>query len=166
MTPQELAKIEAATAARNARHERADRPGDFDKGDRVTKAGHLDECQSGAQGAACGYNAGWTDPGDKVMRVAASRAPRSSPLRPTGESAASLRPGDCRARGVAAAVAARQNDNPEGRSLGERCIMSFGSSSGPIMQSQLYNNTYQLSCRPRTTSPSGWRWSTTCASCG
>ena len=37
-----------------------------------------------------------------------------------------------------------QNDNPEGRSLGERCIMSFGASSGPIMQPQLYNNNYQF----------------------
>jgi hypothetical protein len=37
-----------------------------------------------------------------------------------------------------------QNDNPEGRSLGERCIMSFGQSSGPIMQPQLYNNDYQI----------------------
>ncbi len=34
--------------------------------------------------------------------------------------------------------------NPENLSLGERCIMSFGSSSGPIMQPQLYNNNYQF----------------------
>ena len=37
-----------------------------------------------------------------------------------------------------------QNDNPEGRSLGERCIMSFGSSAGPPMLPLLYNNTYQI----------------------
>jgi hypothetical protein len=37
-----------------------------------------------------------------------------------------------------------QNDNPEGRSLGERCIMSFGQSSGPVMQPQLYNNNYMF----------------------
>ena len=41
-------------------------------------------------------------------------------------------------RGVA------QNDNPEGRSLGERCLMSFGFSSGPVMQPQLYNSNYQF----------------------
>jgi len=35
-------------------------------------------------------------------------------------------------------------DNPEERSLGERCIMSFGVSSGPVMTSQLYNNSYQF----------------------
>jgi hypothetical protein len=35
-------------------------------------------------------------------------------------------------------------DNPEERSLGERCIMSFGVSSGPVMTSQLYNNNYQF----------------------
>src|SRR4029079_4734402 len=37
-----------------------------------------------------------------------------------------------------------QNDNPEGRSLGERCLMSFGFSSGPVMQPQLYNSNYQF----------------------
>ncbi len=46
--------------------------------------------------------------------------------------------------GSTAAARPGQNDNPEGRSLGERCIMSFGQSSGPIMQSQLYNNNYQF----------------------
>jgi hypothetical protein len=35
-------------------------------------------------------------------------------------------------------------DNPEDRSMGERCIMSFGISSGPVMTDQLYNNTYQF----------------------
>ena len=39
---------------------------------------------------------------------------------------------------------AGQNDNPETRSLGERCIMSFGISSGPVMTPQLYNNTYKF----------------------
>jgi hypothetical protein len=35
-------------------------------------------------------------------------------------------------------------DNPENRSLGERCILSFGSSAGPPMLPLLYNNTYQI----------------------
>ena len=29
----------------------------------------LDECRGGSRGVNCGYNAGWTDPGDWVMRV-------------------------------------------------------------------------------------------------
>ena len=35
-------------------------------------------------------------------------------------------------------------DGPEMRSLGERCILSFGSSAGPPMIPLLYNNNYQI----------------------
>jgi hypothetical protein len=35
-------------------------------------------------------------------------------------------------------------DGPEMRSLGERCLMSFGSSAGPPMIPLLYNNNYQI----------------------
>jgi len=35
-------------------------------------------------------------------------------------------------------------DGPEGRSLGERCILSFGSSAGPPMLPTMYNSTYQI----------------------
>lgn len=36
------------------------------------------------------------------------------------------------------------NDGPEGRSLGERCLLSFGSSSGPPMLPTMYNSYYQF----------------------
>ncbi|MBT8146825.1 MAG: hypothetical protein KJN90_08220, partial [Gammaproteobacteria bacterium] len=36
------------------------------------------------------------------------------------------------------------NDGPEGRSLGERCIIGFGSTGGPPMMNVLYNNVYQF----------------------
>jgi hypothetical protein len=36
------------------------------------------------------------------------------------------------------------SDNPETRALGERCLLSFGNSSGPVMLPGLYNNTYQV----------------------
>jgi hypothetical protein len=35
-------------------------------------------------------------------------------------------------------------DGPEVRSLGERCLLSFGSSAGPPMIPLLYNNNYQI----------------------
>jgi len=38
----------------------------------------------------------------------------------------------------------RADDNPETKSLAERCLTSFGSSAGPIMLPLLYNNTYQF----------------------
>ena len=35
-------------------------------------------------------------------------------------------------------------DHPEERSLGERCLVGFGSSGGPPMLNVLYNNNYQI----------------------
>jgi hypothetical protein len=35
-------------------------------------------------------------------------------------------------------------DNPETRSLGEQCLLSFGNSAGPVMLPLLYNNNYQF----------------------
>jgi hypothetical protein len=35
-------------------------------------------------------------------------------------------------------------DGPEARPLGERCLMAFGSSSGPPMLPVMYNNNYQI----------------------
>jgi hypothetical protein len=35
-------------------------------------------------------------------------------------------------------------DGPEARPLGERCLMSFGSSAGPPMLPVMYNNNYQI----------------------
>lgn len=35
-------------------------------------------------------------------------------------------------------------DGPEARPLGERCLMSFGSSGGPPMLPVMYNNNYQI----------------------
>jgi hypothetical protein len=103
----------------------------------------------GFAGVGCGYNSGWTDPGDLVMKVgdqgrtsfitfpANGRIPPSIP----GAPAFTARGGG---EGSNAAQRPGQNDNPEGRSLGERCIMSFGQSSGPVMQPQLYNNDYEF----------------------
>jgi len=37
-----------------------------------------------------------------------------------------------------------RNDGPEGRSLGERCILSFGNNSGPVMTPVMYNSHMQI----------------------
>jgi hypothetical protein len=107
----------------------------------------------GFSGVGCGYNSGWTDPGDLVMRVAGQ--PRTSFITfpANGRVPASIKTappvavrggGNEGGEGSTAAARPGQNDNPEGRSLGERCIMSFGQSSGPVMQPQLYNNNYEI----------------------
>jgi len=160
LTKEEAAKLEGDTATRNARLNAPTNPEllkvwtDPNRG-----VDNADDCRSGSRGAACGYNAGWTDPGDLVMRVRGE--PRTSlitfpkngrvPVRnQAGAPTAAQRAAAARAaaneggEGDTRPQRPGANDNPEGRSLGERCIMSFGSSSGPIMQSQLYNNTYQF----------------------
>src|SRR5690348_18301857 len=71
MSADEMKTIEKDTQSRNAR-QNAQTPQSVR--DNWTKTGTQpdtsDECRSGSRGAACGYNAGWTDPGDWVMRVA------------------------------------------------------------------------------------------------
>jgi hypothetical protein len=43
-----------------------------------------------------------------------------------------------------ATAQSRNFDGPEVRSLGERCIVGYGSSGGPPMLNVLYNNNYQI----------------------
>jgi hypothetical protein len=100
--------------------------------------------------AGCGYNAGWTDPGTIVMRVGGQ--PRSSFITTPASGRVPPRLPNAPAPRVVAtgdeSGGARErpgaNDNPEGRSPPERCLMSFGNISGPVMTPSLYNNNYQI----------------------
>jgi hypothetical protein len=115
-----------------------------------------DTCSGGRSGAAqvCNYDAAWTAPGEKVMRV--NGQPRTSLLTtpdgryPRGKRQETAAERERRARlatgeggGGAASAAERnrgpQNDNPETRGLAERCIVVR---SGPPMFDGLYNNNY------------------------
>ncbi len=40
--------------------------------------------------------------------------------------------------------AGRSNDGPEGRGLGERCLVGFGNLSGPVMSPVIYNSNLQF----------------------
>ncbi|MEO8113214.1 MAG: hypothetical protein ABI655_02455 [Phenylobacterium sp.] len=97
-----------------------------------------------AGGDVGGYNRGWLDPGSTVMRVGGE--PRTSFLTtPNGQ----VPP---RKKGAPAAPSffgggGRMGsfDSYETRSLGERCILSFGRNSGPPMfPNGFYNNNYQF----------------------
>jgi hypothetical protein len=119
------------------------------------------------------YNQGWIDNGSQVMRVHGQ--PRTSLLTtPDGQvpplkgqpahskepSAGSVESGLKAAKqvadmdvftaqgntsGQAAALKSGQFDNPESRSLGERCLISFGRNGGPPMLANgFYNNNYQI----------------------
>ncbi len=146
LSDEEVAKIEGATNARNAR-QNAPTPRELQENWREIglQPDTLDECRSGSRGAACGYNAFWTDPGDLVMRVngqgrtshitypADGRMPERVPESEHG------RPQIVQSS-EASGFDGRDN-NPEERGLGERCIY-MSSTSGPVMTDTLYNNNY------------------------
>jgi hypothetical protein len=89
-----------------------------------------------------GYNRGWLDPGNHVMRV--NGQPRSSILTTPDGKVPPRKPGappesDGRGGG------ANAFDSYEIRSLGERCIIGFGRNAGPpMMANGFYNNNYQI----------------------
>jgi len=152
LTPQETAELEGAN---NSLIELGNRPTPASATVKDLPA----DC-SGGRVTNCNYNAAWTDPGQTVMRVGGQ--PRSALLTTpngrtppvkagaraaAGRAAAGQGPGE--GEGAPQTAAARnaesaRNENPEGRGLGERCILSFGRSAGPPMFDQLYNSTYQF----------------------
>jgi len=133
LTSDEAKAIEGASDQRNTRL-RANTDTSIKDPDK------LPECQSGAQGAACGYNAFWTDPGTRLIRIGGEA--RTSILTAPTSGRLPSRP-DVPA-GRARAQLGGNFDNPENRALGERCIVGFGGTSGPPMMPVLYNNHYQI----------------------
>jgi hypothetical protein len=113
---------------------------------------------TGASDDVGGYNRGWLDPGNTVMRI--NGQPRDS-LLTTADGQVPARKGQITPAGGGGAgaapagqgnVAAQRQaflrgafDNPESRSLGERCLISFGRNAGPPMLANgFYNNNYQI----------------------
>jgi hypothetical protein len=108
---------------------------------------------SASRGVNCNYNTAWTDPGSTVMRVAGK--PRTSiitsepdgrvPPNLKGQRITRIIEGEETGTGTAQPDRARpdppgRNDNPESRSLGERCI-NMGSA---VPRSGLYNNNHMI----------------------
>jgi hypothetical protein len=92
-------------------------------------------------GRGRGYNAFWVDPGSAFgyvkgeYRTSWITYPENGRI-PYSEEGSRLRQ-ENRAKFSG-------NDGPEGRALGERCIIGFGSTGGPPMNNVLYNNMYQI----------------------
>jgi hypothetical protein len=94
-----------------------------------------------AGGAVGGYNYGWLDPGNTVMRVGGE--PRTSIITTPNGRAPAPKPGVAPERFDYRSF--NNFDNPENRSLGERCILGFGRNAGPPMLANgFYNNDYQF----------------------
>src|ERR1700761_9584015 len=133
LTADEAKAIEGASDQRNARLR-----ANTDTSNRDPDK--LPECQSAAPGAPCGYNAFWTDPGTRLVRIGG--VARTSILTAPANGRLPSRPTAAGAR--ARAQMGGNFDNPENRALGERCIVGFGGTSGPPMLPVLYNNHYQI----------------------
>src|SRR5215510_2976236 len=112
----------------------------------------------GAAGGVGGYNNFWLDPGSEytvvngerrtslVIDPPDGRVPALTPaarqralgrlVRPTSDTTESRDPG---------LEPAGSYDDPERRPLGERCILGFGSTSGPpVLPNYFYNNLHQI----------------------
>ena len=101
----------------------------------------------GISGFNCGYNQGWKDPGTTLITLDGEKRASIITSPANGQFPARVSaPANTQAGAQAArrAPARGRTDNPEGFSLGERCLLSFGSSGGPPMLPLMYNNTYQI----------------------
>jgi hypothetical protein len=140
LSDEEVAKLEKATADFN---EEALKP--TDPKVRIEDLPH--DCGGGFSGTDCGYNNFWVDPGTKIMSINGEK--RSSFIVDPANGRIPPLTKEAQQRRATLFAAFRSGgsgmlDGPEARPLGERCIMSFGSSAGPPMLPQLYNNNYQI----------------------
>jgi hypothetical protein len=153
-----LQKAEAARKAKEDQPSRADRPAPPVGGDTSAPTSFFDALEKAGGGAVGGYNRFWLNQGtaftvvdgqirtsivvdppdghvppynaDARKRLAAARATPTSDAResqdPTAEPPGAF-------------------DNPEQRPLGERCLLGFGSTSGPpALPDYFYNELHQI----------------------
>jgi len=152
LTPEEAAKLEKAAATQR------DKGNAAIKGDRAAppKGG---DGSTGPAGNVGGYNVFWLDPGSRytvvdgqirssiVVDPPDGRVPIMIPAarkrmlallasRPTSDAQESRDPG---------LEPPGSYDDPERRPLGERCLLGFGSTSGPpALPDYFYNNLHQI----------------------
>jgi hypothetical protein len=139
-TPEEVKKMEGAVAEEVVAGNKPTDPNSGAEGGKEDPAKLRPEFAA-AGGDVGGYNRGWLDPGSAVMRVHGE--PRTSFLTtPDGQPPARL----ASAGGAGGFPRGMGSfDNPESRSLGERCIMGFGRNAGPpMLPNGFYNNNYQF----------------------
>jgi len=139
-TPEQVKEMEASAAAEVEEGNEDTDPNAPAEAPKTQSANVRPEFAA-AGGDVGGYNRGWLDPGSHVMRV--NGEPRTSLITTPN--------GQVPPRKAGAPPAPRFGggmgsfDSYETRSLGERCIMSFGRNAGPPMfPNGFYNNNYQF----------------------
>lgn len=141
--PREFAEIQSLSAEQVARLEEGHQEyldAEFASSDPGREAGA--GAQAGDDGDTNdGYNEFWKDLGTQVQLINGEY--RSSIIidPPDGQIPYA---GDPRSRFRRNPDLPAANDGPEGRPLAERCLLAFGSHSGPPMLPVMYNNNYQF----------------------
>ncbi len=98
--------------------------------------------EAGALPPVGNYNLFWTDRGMTAAVVDGEY--RSSIIVDPPDGRIPTLAGAPQRRSVARAFGESAADGPEQRPLGERCLLSFGSSAGPPMLPTMYNSYYQI----------------------
>jgi hypothetical protein len=149
MTKDEAAKLETQT---QNRIERAALPS---KGDRNAPPVGGDG-SVGAAGNVGGYNNFWIDSGTQYFQIDGQkrmsiivdppegRVPALTPQARQRAASRFQRPTSDASENDPGLEAAGAYDDPERRPLGERCLLGFGSTSGPPALPVLYNNLHQI----------------------
>ena len=132
LTPAEATAIERAAAERR---DRGVRPSDPNR--KAPPAGGVDSA-----GGVGGYNGFWVDRGSSVTSIN-GEARTSIVVDPPDGHVPPFTP-EGRARARTRRELANTFDDVEARPLGERCLMSFGSSAGPPALPVMYNNIKQI----------------------
>jgi hypothetical protein len=99
--------------------------------------------EAGALPPVGNYNQFWTDRGMDVLDIKGEKR-NSMIVDPPDGRVPALTPQTLQRRAAARANRSGPADGPEQRSLGERCLLSFGSSAGPPMLPTMYNSYYQI----------------------
>lgn len=104
--------------------------------------------EAGALPPVGNYNLFWTDRGMSVQVINGENR-TSMIIDPSNGRIPPVKPEAAQRRAAARAATESSADGPEQRGLGERCLLSFGSSGGPPMLPTMYNSYYQFIQTPQ-----------------
>ena len=97
-----------------------------------------------------GYNAFWVDPGQNFavvkgeVRTSMVTYPNNGLIPYSEEGRKLRRENRAKYSGILSDQVTMGTDGPEGRALGERCLIGMGSTGGPPITNVRYNNLYQI----------------------
>jgi hypothetical protein len=137
LTEEEAKAVEGLLAVRETVKRQSTKPD--------AKVDDLPTCVTGLTNVDCGYNNFWMDAGTRLIRI--DGQPRSSIIvsPKNGRLPLTAETEDPAVRAAGEGDAQHGNfDGAERRPLGERCLIGFGSTSGPPMLPVLYNNHHTI----------------------